>query len=160
MNNKDLVRYMKWIEQYTAQYKVLDIGNRGNSENYKKLERLYTTIKKYAEKNYIECIVMSDGDTYNEILYISYNNNVYEIGFYLNTNNVYFCKRVDVEKSVTVIECENVFNNIILETTHIKAKKLKELSELVQELTNLDIPYKNISTTMHDSYVKTKNKIN
>lgn len=161
-NNKINTNYMMWLESYISKYGIATIkstdGETNDKNNLNMLSKLYEGVKKYAENNYVERIIMNHNDVYSQFFHIEYNNKVYQVGYYLESDFIYFCKEVVVDQTVDVIPFDNLQYNKELPTTQLKSEKLKELSDMIKELAELRIPYNSIAYTTNDAYVNTKSK--
>jgi len=141
--------YISWLKTFTMKYPDFSDDewlyfpseiSKNDNENVNDLNLLYEVVENYANKNYIEPTLCDFGNYYS----IKHNNIGYDIGILISQGTLFFCRRCDEDKYF--IEFRDIQTNKVQPHTNLINQKLEELTSLINNMIEDDIPAEVIST--------------
>ena len=138
MITKDIVSndtYMRWLEEFTNEFESFsddswlyckeEISEK-NHEMVRMLSNLFEAVDSFAEMNYIPSKKVDFGYSYD----ISFNDNVYEIGFLQGQGTVFFVNRLKEKEKANPISFEDIKRGE-------KTERAKKIDSIFSKMDNI-----------------------
>lgn len=163
-DQNNYVEYILWIENFTVTHsyfsdyewpytqKNISLSDKIKVEN---LGILYHKIQKYAQKNFI----YPKKQYRTEYYAIKYNGVGYKIGIIDEQSpTTYFCERVKINQKEKFIDFKDISQNKNQHNIELINEQLQNLSRLIHQMVEEDVPLEAISKTTRKTLQKIRKR--
>lgn len=148
--------YILWLENFTIANPSWSDDNwlyrpeKISKEDYKRVEELhcfFNGIVDYAKRNFLSLCY----DEFGSYVFIQFNNVGYRIGEMSGQGTLAYCERVDISSDNLFIDFNDILENKKQKNVDDINKKLNTMCKIIEELLNIGVPSKAISTRVQNA---------
>ena len=156
--------YMLWLEKFTlthpcfSNYEWLYAQKNISLEDKKQVENLdslYHKIQEYAQRNFIYPKTQNRTESYA----VKYNGIGYRIGMIDEQSpTTYFCERIKINQKENFLDFTDISQNKIQPNVEFINTQLQNLSKLIHQMVEEDVPLEAISKTTRKTLQKVRKR--